>query len=130
MQGNGATLRSLNEASYPVYVLHMPILTAMGFYLVQWRLPLEIACFCLLIAIAGVTFGVYASIVRRIPLCSAFSSASNHLATLRALTPGQNGYRARQMRSHDQRLDADRRDGEIHDQFLANGIDLVTYQRL
>lgn len=65
---DGATLRSLNEAAYPIYILHMPILTGLGFYLVLWRLPLVIAYFCLLIATAGVTFGLYASIVRRIPL--------------------------------------------------------------
>lgn len=65
---NNRALRYLNEACYPVYVLHMPVLTALGFYLVRWNLPLPVAFLALLVATAGVTFALYEGLVRRIPL--------------------------------------------------------------
>ncbi len=74
----GSALRYLNEASYPVYVLHMPILTALGFYIVSWRIPLVIAFLALLIATTCSVFGVYEGIVRRIPLFRFFFGLKSH----------------------------------------------------
>ena len=68
LTAGGPTLRYLNQASYPVYILHMPILTVLGFYLASWGIPLVLAFFVLLIATACSVFGVYEGIVRRIPL--------------------------------------------------------------
>lgn len=65
---DGAVLRYLNEASYPVYVLHMPILTVLGFYIVRWPAPMVVQFVLLIVATAGVTFAVYEGIVRRVPL--------------------------------------------------------------
>jgi glucan biosynthesis protein C len=65
---DGAVLRYLNEASYPVYILHMPILTVLGFYLVRWQVPIAATFALLLIATACLTFALYEGIVRRVPL--------------------------------------------------------------
>jgi peptidoglycan/LPS O-acetylase OafA/YrhL len=63
-----AALRYLNEAAFPIYVLHMPILTALAFYIVRWDAPI-LAQFALVIAgTAVVTFAVYEIIVRRFRL--------------------------------------------------------------
>lgn len=64
---DGQALRYLNEASYPVYVLHMPILTVLGFYIVRWQAPILIIFPLLLIATVCVTFALYEGIVRRVP---------------------------------------------------------------
>jgi len=60
-------LRYLTEASLPLYVLHMPILTVIGFYLVSWDIPLAAKFFLLVVATVGATFGVYEGAIRRIP---------------------------------------------------------------
>jgi peptidoglycan/LPS O-acetylase OafA/YrhL len=64
---NTALLRYLNEACYPVYVLHMPVLTILGFYLVRWNPPILIGYLLLLATTASVTFALYEGFVRRIP---------------------------------------------------------------
>ncbi len=74
----GSALRYLKDASYPVYVLHMPILTVLGFYIVSWRIPLVIAFLVLLIATTCSVFGVYDVIVRRIPLLRFFFGLKSH----------------------------------------------------
>lgn len=65
---NGPALRYLNEASYPIYILHMPILTILGFYIVRWQGPLMVIYPLLLSATACFTFAVYEGIVRRFAL--------------------------------------------------------------
>lgn len=65
---NGPALRYLNEASYPVYILHMPVLTVLGFYIVRWQAPIVITFPFLLIATACATFALYEGVVRRVPL--------------------------------------------------------------
>jgi hypothetical protein len=58
----------LNEAAFPVYVPHMPVLTALAFSIVRWNAPI-LAQFALVIAgTAVVTFAVYEIIVRRLRL--------------------------------------------------------------
>lgn len=60
-------LRSLNEACFPLYVLHMPILTVLAYYVVRWEAPIGVEFVALLILTAIVTFTLYEAIVRRIP---------------------------------------------------------------
>jgi peptidoglycan/LPS O-acetylase OafA/YrhL len=59
-------LRSLSEAAFPLYVLHMPILTVLAYYVVRWDTPV-IFKFVTLIALTSlVTFALYEGVVRRI----------------------------------------------------------------
>ncbi len=60
-------LRYLNAACYPVYVLHMPVLTALGFYLARGNAPMLLTFPLLLVATTGVTFALYEGLIRRIP---------------------------------------------------------------
>lgn len=62
-----AALRYLNEASLPVYVLHMPILTALAFYLLPLDQPL-LAKYASIVALTFIaTFAVYHFAVRSVP---------------------------------------------------------------
>lgn len=61
-------LRYLNAACYPVYVLHMPVLTVLGFYLVRGSAPMLVTFPLLLVATTVVTFTLYDVLIRRIPL--------------------------------------------------------------
>lgn len=71
-------LTYLKEASYPVYVLHMPVLTIFAFYIVQWDLPLLIK-FLLIIAVSmPVVLLLYDLIVRRTPVTRFLFGLSVH----------------------------------------------------
>ena len=59
-------LRYLNEAGYPVYVLHMPILTALGFYLLPLALPMLFKYVVLVLVTCCATFAVYHFAVRSV----------------------------------------------------------------
>ncbi len=63
-----AAERYLNEATYPLYVLHMPILTAIGYYLLSWDVNLLLKFACIVVATFAVTLIVYETLVRRIPV--------------------------------------------------------------
>ena len=61
-------LRSLNEACFPLYVLHMPILTILAYFIVRWEAP-GIAQFVILVALTGLaTFALYKTCIQRITL--------------------------------------------------------------
>jgi hypothetical protein len=64
--GTNGALRYLNEAGYPVYVLHMPILTALGFYLLPLALPIVLKYVVLVVVTFGATFAVYHFAVRSV----------------------------------------------------------------
>lgn len=61
-------LRSLNEACFPLYVLHMPILTVLACFVVRREAPVIIKFATLVALTAVVTFTLYVGIVRRILL--------------------------------------------------------------
>lgn len=61
-------LRSLSEACFPLYVLHMPILTVLAFYVVRWDTPVLIKFVTLIVLTTLVTFALYQGIVRRVPV--------------------------------------------------------------
>lgn len=58
----------LNEAAFPIYVLHMPIVTIVGMYVIGFDIPWALK-FVLIIAIAlALTVGLYDLVVRRFRL--------------------------------------------------------------
>jgi hypothetical protein len=60
-------LPSLNEAYFPLYVLHMPILTILAYFIVRWEAP-GIIQFVVLVALTGlVTFTLYKTCIQRLP---------------------------------------------------------------
>ncbi len=59
-------LRYLNEAAYPAYVLHMPILSLIALYVVQWPLPLLAKLVLIVLATLAATLALYDLLVRRI----------------------------------------------------------------
>ena len=61
-------LRTLGEASFPLYVLHMPILTVLAYFIARWDTPLFVKFSALLILTAALTGAVYALVVRPISL--------------------------------------------------------------
>ena len=61
-------LGSLTEASFPLYVLHMPILTIFAFSIVRWDVPVIVKFVTLVALTAIVTVAVYEIMVRRIPM--------------------------------------------------------------
>ncbi|HEX8981374.1 MAG TPA: AMP-binding protein [Ktedonobacterales bacterium] len=63
-----AAERYLNEATYPLYVLHMPILTAIGYSLLPWNVNLLLKFACIVVATFAATLIVYEMLVRRIPV--------------------------------------------------------------
>jgi len=61
-------LTSLNAACFPLYVLHMPILTVLAYYVVRWNVPVPVKFFLLVAGTGVVTYLIYAGLIRRIPL--------------------------------------------------------------
>jgi glucan biosynthesis protein C len=57
-------LEHLEEAFYPVYVLHMPVLTIIGFYVVQWQAGIWVKFAVIVVATLVVTLGVYEVLIR------------------------------------------------------------------
>ncbi|HEX6799689.1 MAG TPA: acyltransferase [Ktedonobacterales bacterium] len=64
-QTNGL-LHYLNEAAYPAYVLHMPILSLIALYVVRWPLPLLAKLLLIALATLAATLALYDLLVRRI----------------------------------------------------------------
>jgi membrane-bound acyltransferase YfiQ involved in biofilm formation len=64
---DGPMLRYLNEACFPIYVLHMPIMSALAFFITAWPAPI-ILMFPTLVAVTAIaTFTIYELAVHRIP---------------------------------------------------------------
>lgn len=59
-------LRYLNDAAFPIYVLHMPVVTLVGVYVISLGIPWELK-FALIIVVAAIlTVALYELAVRRI----------------------------------------------------------------
>ncbi len=58
-------LDSVNEACFPIYVLHMPILTIVAFYVVRLEAPVLVKFVMILLLTAVGTFLLYEEVVRR-----------------------------------------------------------------
>jgi peptidoglycan/LPS O-acetylase OafA/YrhL len=63
---SGRLLSYLSEASYPFYILHMPINTIVGFFVIQW--PVGVAVKYLVINVVTIlaTYAVYEVLVKRV----------------------------------------------------------------
>lgn len=59
-------LQYLNDAAYPLYVLHMPVLIVVGLGILRWHLPNTIALAMIVIATLVITLGLYEYVIRRI----------------------------------------------------------------
>jgi long-chain acyl-CoA synthetase len=60
--------RYLNEATYPIYVLHMPILTVIGYLALTWTVGIALKFSFIVAATFLITLIVYELLVRRIPV--------------------------------------------------------------
>ena len=58
-------LRYLDEAAYPAYVLHMPILSLIALFVVRWDLPLLAKLVIITLTTLAATLGVYDLLVKR-----------------------------------------------------------------
>ncbi|MBN9387484.1 MAG: acyltransferase family protein [Chloroflexi bacterium] len=61
----GKAWQYLNEASYPVYILHLTIIVFIGFYVVQLEMILVLKFLMTVLGSFAATFGVYELVVRR-----------------------------------------------------------------
>jgi hypothetical protein len=55
-----------NQAAYPYYVLHQTVIVVLGFYIVQWDMPVALKYLGLVVGALVVTLGLYDVLVRRI----------------------------------------------------------------
>jgi peptidoglycan/LPS O-acetylase OafA/YrhL len=60
--------RYLTAAAFPVYVLHMPLLTVIAYYMLKVPLPWPLQLLLITLATALAAFGIYELVVRRTPL--------------------------------------------------------------
>lgn len=67
LAADGRALRYLNEACFPIYVLHMPIMSALAYFITRWPAPIIVTFPALVIATTLGVFGVYEFAVRRVP---------------------------------------------------------------
>lgn len=56
----------LNEAAYPLYVLHMPSLVLVGLTIITWNLPGFLTMPLVALATFGLTLGLYEYVVKRV----------------------------------------------------------------
>jgi glucan biosynthesis protein C len=59
------TLRYLNEAAYPVYILHQTVIVGVAYVVVRWGLGLGLAYTAILTASLAITMALYDVLVRR-----------------------------------------------------------------
>ena len=57
--------RYLNEAVLPVYVLHLPVILAIAFFIVEWTAPMLVKYVALVLASLVLTMAIYDLLVRR-----------------------------------------------------------------
>jgi glucans biosynthesis protein C len=59
-------LQYLNEAAYPLYVIHMPVLILVGLPIITWDIPRVVALVIIVLAGLVVTLGLYEFLIKRI----------------------------------------------------------------
>jgi glucans biosynthesis protein C len=62
----GPVVRYLADATFPIYVLHMPILTLIGFYVVRWPVGIAVKFVVITVAALAVSVALVELLVRRI----------------------------------------------------------------
>lgn len=63
---SNALLEYLNEAAYPLYVLHMPVLIFVGLGVIQSGLPTMIALTIIVVATVTLTLGLYELVIKHL----------------------------------------------------------------
>ena len=58
-------LRYLNDAAFPIYVLHMPVVTVIGMYVVRLDIPWVLKLVLIVVSAFSVTLALYELVVRR-----------------------------------------------------------------
>ena len=59
-------LQYLREASYPIFIVHQPVIVFIAFYAVQWEVDLPIKLLVVVLGTLAVSLGFYELLVRRI----------------------------------------------------------------
>ena len=59
-------LQYLREASYPIFIVHQPVIVFIAFYAVQWEVDLPIKLLVVVLGTFAVSLGFYELLVRRI----------------------------------------------------------------
>jgi peptidoglycan/LPS O-acetylase OafA/YrhL len=67
LTSSGRVVRYLTEATFPIYVLHMPVLTIIGYYVVQWPVGVTIKFIFITVAAMIVTILLFEVFVRHFP---------------------------------------------------------------
>ncbi len=62
---NSRLLNYLNKAVYPYYIIHQTIIVALGYFIVQWPLPLWGKCLLLMVLSIIAILTIYQFIIRR-----------------------------------------------------------------
>jgi len=65
---NHALLRRANEGVYPVYVVHLPISTAIAYHVVRWNLPVAIQFPIIVLLTLSVSILIFEFVIRRTKL--------------------------------------------------------------
>lgn len=66
-------LKYLNQASYPVYILHQTVIIVLAYYVVQWDLNIFLKFLVILTGSLAITLGLYELVIRRVgPLKALF----------------------------------------------------------
>jgi peptidoglycan/LPS O-acetylase OafA/YrhL len=58
-------LNYLSEASYPFYILHMPINTIVGYLVIQWPVSIAVKYLVIVVVTTLATYAVYEVLIRR-----------------------------------------------------------------
>lgn len=61
-------LRYLNEAVYPYFIIHQTIIVALGYYIVQWQMPLMVKCILLISLSVLMIMSIYHLVIRKTKL--------------------------------------------------------------
>ena len=89
-------LRYLNEAFYPVYVLHMTALTAVGYFVVQWPTGIWVKYIVIVVATVIITFAIYDILISRFNVMRyLFGLKPKATSTARAMTSSKREVRPR-----------------------------------
>lgn len=59
-------LQYLNEAAYPLYVIHMPVLILVGLFIINWDIPRLAMLVIIVLAGLALTLGIYEFVIKRI----------------------------------------------------------------
>ena len=62
---DSAALRYCSEAAYPFYILHLPIDTLVGYWVIQWNSNLAVKYLSICVLTIGLTLAAYEFLVRR-----------------------------------------------------------------